>query len=158
MKRLLILVVGIALATFGFQAPAQAWGTQDRCDYYNSHTNGWAFFIGHNVSVYGRMCVDSGSSTRVPNIPWTRTPEVTFPSSSPLGATETVKMAKAPFFVTAIYESGQVVKVRYKFSVEHCAISSSLPLCSTYDFSFTYGLFGTRICSWGGACDDWKQW
>lgn len=151
---LMALVAAVSVAT---QASAGT-GDRDRCQRgaYVSHNNDWSFFWGHKIRVNAAACVNTRCSRAgcFAWLPWTRTPALTFPSRFPIPTGEQVSLAHKPY-VSGLKRdaAGRVYRVSYQFSVKSCAV-----LCQTFDFRFTYSIAGTRICSIGAACDDFKGW
>jgi len=75
-----------------------------------------------------------------------------------LGWTEDLDVVQQPFVTELSYHFGRVVGVEYTFSVKECATLSAKQLCQTFNFTFTYSMLGTKICSVAGSCDALKSW
>lgn len=157
--RLSVLLATIVIATLGFTAPAQAWGDKTKCagaydNPENFHTNRWDFFAGHHMDVYVAQCDHLSPQM---GLDWTRTPTITFPSRfNPAALAEELSVSKKPWVVATGTNGGQVTMVRYRYQVKQTVAKIPVPIY--FDFTLTYTMLGSTICSVGGSCDTLHTW
>lgn len=133
-------------------------GHRERCQphAYESHNNDWAFFWGHKIRANAAACVNTRCTWIACSawLPWTKTPDLTFPNRYPIPTGERISVARKPFVAGLSRDSaGHIYRVKYQFSLKSCG-----GLCQTFDFRLTYSIAGTKLCVVGGVCDDFKGW